>query len=79
MVVDGVSLGLLLRNLDPLYQQALGENRGVEANPLRCLDFAVFEQDRFNDGGLDEHAAYWHERLAGGMGGVISTRRGSPR
>ncbi|SCL25323.1 non-ribosomal peptide synthetase [Micromonospora inyonensis] len=65
MVGDGVSLGVLLRDLDVLYREADGESAVPPPEPGRYLDFAAFEHDRLSGGGLDEELAYWRDRLAG--------------
>ncbi|MEU3457528.1 amino acid adenylation domain-containing protein [Micromonospora sp. NPDC006766] len=65
MVVDGVSLGVLLRDLDVLYREASGESAVPPPEPRRYLDFAAFERDRLARSGLNEELAYWRDRLSG--------------
>ncbi|WP_410638364.1 amino acid adenylation domain-containing protein [Amycolatopsis sp. lyj-346] len=62
MVVDGVALGVLLRDLDVLYRDRAAE---LPAVPARYLDFAGAESDRLVAGDFAGEVEFWRDRLEG--------------
>ena len=62
MVVDGVALGVLLRDLNTLYRDCAAD---LAEAPVRYLDVAAAEHDRLNAGELCEQVEFWRDRLAG--------------
>ncbi|MEU9885449.1 amino acid adenylation domain-containing protein [Sphaerisporangium sp. NPDC051011] len=66
IAVDGWSLDLLMRELDTEYGAAL-EGEQVERTPLpiRYADYAAWQRSTANDRAMEEHLAYWSDRLAG--------------
>ncbi|MFI0982584.1 amino acid adenylation domain-containing protein [Streptomyces sp. NPDC021093] len=63
IVIDGSSLPTVLRDLEALYRQAVGEPRGGLAEPgLQFLDFAVWAGQQSAEE-EDLHLAYWREQL----------------
>ncbi|MFF4104163.1 condensation domain-containing protein [Streptomyces sp. NPDC001903] len=65
-VCDGMSLGVLLRELTALYEPCLhGRAHPLEELPLQYADYAVWLREQVASGALEEQLAYWGERLAG--------------
>ncbi|WP_331741983.1 condensation domain-containing protein [Streptomyces sp. NBC_01006] len=65
-VCDGMSLGVLLRELTALYEPCLhGTAHPLEELPLQYADYAVWLREQVASGALEEQLAYWGERLAG--------------
>ncbi len=64
-VIDGWSVGILNRELSELYA-ALLEDREPELAELQIQygDYAAWQQDWIESGGLDLQLAYWKEKLA---------------
>lgn len=63
IAIDGSSLATVLRDLESLYRQAVGEPQDRRAEPgLQFLDFAVWaQQQSAKEAGV--HLAYWREQL----------------
>ena len=65
-MADGLSLGVLLRELTELYPTCLGHSdHTLPELPLQYADYAVWLAERVAAGELDEQLDYWGERLAG--------------
>ncbi|MET9349445.1 condensation domain-containing protein [Streptomyces termitum] len=65
-VCDGVSLGVLLRELTALYEPCLrGTAHPLEELPLQYADYAVWQREQVASGALEEQLSHWGERLAG--------------
>lgn len=66
IVVDGWSMGLLVRELATLYE-AFANNRPspLPEPKIQFGDFAVWERDYLNDELIDRQLAYWKRQLAG--------------
>ncbi|MFD3518689.1 AMP-binding protein, partial [Streptomyces sp. NPDC058657] len=76
-VVDGWSMGLILRELGVLYEALAGGGdpagaggpAGVWGEPgLQYGDFAVWQREELSDAVLEEGLAFWKEALAGASG-----------
>ena len=66
IVADGWSMGVLGRELSALYGAAVaGETTELPELPIQYGDYAVWQRDWIESGGLDRELAYWHEQLAG--------------
>ncbi len=66
VVTDGWSLGVLFRELSALYG-AFREDREspLPELPVQYADYAAWEREQLRGEALDQHLAYWRERLAG--------------
>ncbi|MDQ6605514.1 MAG: amino acid adenylation domain-containing protein [Actinomycetota bacterium] len=66
IVADAWSMGVLNRELTALYN-ALREGRDAQLPELAIQygDFAVWQQDWLQAGGLDSQLGYWKQQLAG--------------
>jgi amino acid adenylation domain-containing protein len=66
IITDAWSMGVLNRELSELYG-GLVEGREVELPelPIQYADYAVWQQQWMESGGLDEQLAYWTTQLAG--------------
>lgn len=65
-VCDGLSLGVLLRELTTLYEPCLrGAAHPLEELPLQYADYAVWLREQVASGALEGQLEYWGERLAG--------------
>ncbi|MFJ6798040.1 condensation domain-containing protein [Streptomyces sp. NPDC091268] len=65
-VCDGLSLGVLLRELTALYEPCLhGAGHALAELPLQYADYAVWLREQVASGALEGQAQYWGERLAG--------------
>ncbi|MEG8178109.1 amino acid adenylation domain-containing protein [Nocardia terpenica] len=66
IVSDGWSIGVLLRELNTLYQAfAAGEPSPLPPLPVQYADFAVWQRDWLSGPVLDEQLGYWRDRLDG--------------
>ncbi len=68
IISDGWSLGVLIKEIGSIME-ALREGRNPELAPLpiQYLDYSVWQRRWLEEGGiLDQHLAYWQEKLAGG-------------
>jgi amino acid adenylation domain-containing protein len=66
IVTDAWSMGVLHRELSKLYEGFV-EGREVELAelPIQYADYAVWQQQWMESGGLDEQLAYWRGQLSG--------------
>jgi len=69
IVGDGWSLGVLLRELQTLYEGLVaGRPPRLADLPIQYADYAAWEQDRLQDARMQEQIAYWKRRLHGAPG-----------
>jgi amino acid adenylation domain-containing protein len=66
IISDGWSLGILMQELDALYE-AFSTRRAspLPDLPVQYADFAVWQREHLNGEVLERHLAFWRERLAG--------------
>ena len=65
-VCDGLSLGVLLRELTTLYEPCLRDTgHTLEELPLQYADYAVWQREQVETGALEEQLDHWATRLAG--------------
>jgi amino acid adenylation domain-containing protein len=66
IITDAWSMGVLHRELSELYEGFV-EGREVELPelPIQYADYAVWQQQWMESGGLDEQLDYWRTQLAG--------------
>jgi len=64
IVFDGRSTEVFFTELDALYR-AYSHGRGspLPEPPLQYADYALWEQERLQDGSLEPHLAFWMQRL----------------
>jgi amino acid adenylation domain-containing protein len=66
IVVDGWSLGVLLRELSSLYNDfAAGRPSTLPAVPLQYADYTLWNREWMEGERMERQVAYWHERLEG--------------
>ncbi len=66
IIVDAWSMGLLARELNELYRAYTTEAEvELDALPLQYGDYAAWQQEWMNSGGLEEQLGYWRRELAG--------------
>jgi amino acid adenylation domain-containing protein len=66
IISDGHSLGVLMQELQALYQAGLeGRADALPALPMQYADLVAWQQDVFTQGALAEHQLFWTTRLAG--------------
>jgi amino acid adenylation domain-containing protein len=66
IIVDGWSMGVLNRELSALYSGCLeGRSADLPALPIQYADYASWQQQWIEDGGLDHQLKYWMHQLAG--------------
>ncbi|MDQ3402427.1 MAG: condensation domain-containing protein, partial [Actinomycetota bacterium] len=73
IAVDGWSWSVLTEELATLYAGG-----GLSAPGLAYTDFAVWQQGRLTGPAMDEHLAYWRDRLAGATTLDLPTDRPRP-
>jgi 2-polyprenyl-3-methyl-5-hydroxy-6-metoxy-1,4-benzoquinol methylase/acyl carrier protein len=63
---DGWSLPILLKEL-MLYYNSIINQVDCHIDPLNVQfqDYAMWQRDRFNNGGYDKHLSYWNQKLNG--------------
>ncbi len=65
IVADGWSLGILIRELDGLYDAfAAGRPSPLAELPLQYADFALWQRRRLTGEFLEAQRRYWHGRLS---------------
>src|SRR5205807_2054138 len=65
-ITDAWSIGVLLRELSILYAGfAEGNEAELPELPIQYADYAVWQQQWMDDGGLDRQLDYWRTQLAG--------------
>lgn len=63
---DGWSYAVLVNDLDVLYRAAKrGRRPPLSTLPIQYTDFAVWQRQRYADGGFADDLAYWKGALAG--------------
>jgi len=68
IVCDGWSLGVFTRELAALYAAyAAGRPSPLPGLPVQYADFAVWQRERLQGPALDEHLAYWKQKLGGDL------------
>ena len=66
IISDAWSLGILYRELSALYSSyANGQPSPLAKLPIQFADYALWQRQWMQSGGLDEQREYWLERLAG--------------
>jgi amino acid adenylation domain-containing protein len=66
IVVDGWSLGVLVKELAALYEAfIMGEPSPLAELQIQYADFAVWQRGLLGSGAMDEHLQYWKRQLAG--------------
>ncbi|HST60093.1 MAG TPA: condensation domain-containing protein, partial [Longimicrobium sp.] len=66
VVTDAWSLGVLFRELAALYGAFVeGAESPLPALAVQYADYAVWEREQLRGEALEQHLAYWRERLAG--------------
>lgn len=66
IVSDGWSLGLMVREFSDLYRSSVtGSASELEELEVQYPDFAIWQREWADSGGLEEQMRYWRERLAG--------------
>jgi amino acid adenylation domain-containing protein/FkbH-like protein len=64
-VFDGWSMGVLLREFAACYRAySHGDPSPLAGPPIQYVDFARWQRERLESGGLAAQLAYWRERLA---------------
>jgi amino acid adenylation domain-containing protein/non-ribosomal peptide synthase protein (TIGR01720 family) len=61
IVIDGWSMGVLVKDLAACYNGARAE---LSALPVQYPDFAVWQRDRLASGTVDDQLGYWTRQLA---------------
>ena len=65
-VADGWSIGLITDEFSSLYESlSQGKSPQLPELPVQYADYAIWETERLNNGGLDHQIAYWKEKLSG--------------
>ncbi|HKV09744.1 MAG TPA: amino acid adenylation domain-containing protein, partial [Thermoanaerobaculia bacterium] len=63
-VFDGWSMGVMVREMTALYPAFLeGSPSPLPELPIQYADFARWQRERMEKGGLEPQLAYWRERL----------------
>jgi amino acid adenylation domain-containing protein len=66
IVGDGLSMGVLYRELSVLYEAYReGRTSPLPEPAVQYADYAVWQREHLRDGVLEGKLAYWRERLAG--------------
>ncbi|MET9325147.1 condensation domain-containing protein, partial [Streptomyces sp. NPDC003038] len=67
IVTDGWSMGVVARELGELYAaRVTGRPAELADAPVQYADFAAWQRERLEDGGLlEQQLGWWRERLAG--------------
>ena len=64
LIVDGWSIGILLRELDECYTARLaGRSPVLGTLPIQYGDFAVWQREALSSGALEEQLLYWKQHL----------------
>jgi len=65
VAADGVSRGVMLRDLAALYRaEAIGEPASLPALAVQFADVAVWQKQQIQSGALDLDRTYWRERFS---------------
>lgn len=65
IVADGWSMGILMRELSECYSTlATGGELALRPVALNYGDYAVWQRDQLQEGGLDERLMFWQRELA---------------
>lgn len=68
IVVDGWSLGVLMREISELYRSRVeGTVAALPELPLQPGDHAAWEHEQARSGALASHLSFWREELAGDL------------
>lgn len=66
IISDGWSIGILIRELKELYAaEAAGAPAALPELPIQYADYAVWQQQRFENGDMESQAAWWTRELQG--------------
>jgi amino acid adenylation domain-containing protein len=66
IITDGWSMGLLRREMSALYATFVGGGEpGLPELPIQYADYAVWQQEWVEGGGLDRQLEYWRSQLDG--------------
>src|SRR6185437_10313920 len=66
IAADGWSLGVLYRELGTLYAaHCQGKSASLPELPVQYVDYAAWQRDWLSGSALQEHLAYWRDRLTG--------------
>jgi len=66
IIVDGWSLPILFQELETLYEgYGCGEEPSLPDLPVQYADYAVWQRQQFERGGLQADLDYWKEQLRG--------------
>jgi amino acid adenylation domain-containing protein len=65
IIVDGWSMGVLVRDIAAAYTARLGGFRLTTEPPLQFRDYASWLNDRLADASIQDHESYWLEHLSG--------------
>ncbi|MEA2562142.1 MAG: hypothetical protein QOH06_3646 [Acidobacteriota bacterium] len=66
IAVDGWSIGVLFRELEALYRGfSSGRPAPLPELPLQYADYVLWQRSWLSGAVLEEHLAYWRERLSG--------------
>jgi hypothetical protein len=66
IITDAWSMGVLHRELSEMYEGFVeGREAELPELPIQYADYAVWQQQWMESGGLDEQLAYWKAQLAG--------------
>jgi amino acid adenylation domain-containing protein len=64
IIVDGWSLGVLIRELRALYEaHASGRAPALPTLPVQCADYAAWQRATLQGETLDRHVGYWRRML----------------
>ena len=64
LVADGVSVGILLREIEVIYRAARhGQPHGLPDLPVQYVDYVTWQQQWLTSGAIDEARAFWREQL----------------
>ena len=79
IVIDGWSMGVLLRDLAASYNaRAIGTRADLPELAVQYPDFAVWQRDRLAGGAVGEQLNYWRRQLAGIKPLALATDRPRP-
>src|SRR6185437_269182 len=69
MIADGWSIGVLLRELEQLYEAyGRGEESPLEELEIQYVDYAGWEEELLSSEEMKEGLEYWKKQLAGARG-----------
>lgn len=78
IIVDGWSIGVLVRDIASDYTARVSGSRLEKERPLQFREYASWHNDRLDDRAMQDHESYWLEHLSGPLPQLELTSKPRP-